>query len=92
MNERIILGIVYLLQSPEIENELILSYLVKACSYISLNFKFINSTISLRILQALVPISARLLSKPPSDSSRKKAAKDDSKESTMTFHASLTFG
>lgn len=50
MNERIILGIVYLLQNHENESDNMLGFLVTACSYISLNFKFINSKLSLRIL------------------------------------------
>ena len=41
-----------------------LRFLVTACSYISLSFKFINSKLSIRILQALVPILVKLLAKP----------------------------
>ena len=46
--------------------ESFLRYLVTACGYISLNFKFVNSGLSIRILQALVPIMFSLLSKPES--------------------------
>ena len=49
-NERIILGIVYLLQGPDTQTEEVLMYLIKACSYVSLNFNFVNSQLSLRIL------------------------------------------
>ena len=64
MNERVIYAMVYLLQESDVRNEEILRYLVTACSYISLNFKFVNSQLSIRILQALVPILVRLLSQP----------------------------
>ena len=57
---------VYLLQEHSDSSESMLKNLVTACSYISLNFKFVNSQLSLRILQGLVPILTRLLSKPPS--------------------------
>ena len=42
-----------------------------ACSYVSLNFNFVNSGLSLRILQALVTILFRLLSMPQEDKSPK---------------------
>lgn len=61
MNEGIILGIVYLLQMPDIHQSEILNYVVTACSYISLNFNFVNSKLSLHILKALVPILDLLL-------------------------------
>ena len=37
--------------------------MVTACSYISLNFNFVNSNLSIHILKALVPIVAKLLEK-----------------------------
>ena len=55
------MGIVYLLQMPDIHKSDILHYIVTACSYISLNFKFVNSRLSLHILKALVPILNLLL-------------------------------
>lgn len=38
------------------KNETILKYTVKACTYISLNFEFLNSDMSLLVLQALTPL------------------------------------
>ena len=64
MNEAVILGIVYLLQSFNTADKKILSFLITASSYISLNFNFANSRLSLRILQALAPIMSSYLSEP----------------------------
>lgn len=50
LNEGIILGIVYLLQMPNIYESEMLHHVVTACSFISLNFKFVNSRLSLHIL------------------------------------------
>ena len=49
-NERVILGMVYMLQEYDSLNEEMLRFLVTACSYISLSFKFVNSKFSIRIL------------------------------------------
>lgn len=64
LNESVILGIVYLLQMKDMHKSDNLDHLVKACSYISLNFNFVNSKLSLHILQAMIPILELLLSSP----------------------------
>lgn len=53
-NPEVIQGIVHLLRQTR--NETILKYTVKACTYISLNFEFLNSDMSLLVLQALTPL------------------------------------
>lgn len=71
-NEGIILGIVYLLQNPHSHNTgEIIPNVVRACSYISLNYSFVNSGLSLHILKSLMPILGQLLQvqreNPPAD-------------------------
>ena len=70
-NEGIILGIVYLLQNEHIHMSEIITNVVRACSYISLNYSFVNSPLSLHILKSLMPILGQLLSvqreDPPAD-------------------------
>ena len=62
-NPQIIRGIVHLLnQDSRYDN--ITSYTVKACTYISLNFNFLNSEMSLQMLQALLPLLDRLSTQP----------------------------
>ena len=61
LNEGVILGIVFMLQLPDIHKSGILRHIITACSYISLNFNFVNSKLSLHILQALIPIMSALL-------------------------------
>ena len=55
----VIEGLVHLLQQDKRYSDII-SFTVEACTYISLNFNFLNSEMSLKILQALTPLLARL--------------------------------
>ena len=69
LNEGVILGIVFMLQLPDIHKSGILRHVMTACGYISLNFKFVNSKRSLHILQALMPILSALLTEQQQESS-----------------------
>lgn len=69
LNEGVILGIVFMLQLPDIHKSAILRHVMTACGYISLNFKFVNSKLSLHILQALMPILSALLTEQQQESS-----------------------
>ena len=55
MEEEVVLGICYLLQADKNSFE-ILHHVIRASTYISLNFNFVNSELSLLVLQALNPL------------------------------------
>lgn len=55
MEEQVVFGICYLLQADKNSFE-ILHHVIRASTYISLNFNFLNSELSLHVLQALNPL------------------------------------
>ena len=56
--EQVVQGIVHLLKCnlKEFDDTPLFHYTLKTCALISLNFKFVNSHLSLPILQALMPL------------------------------------
>ena len=62
LQEKIVHGIVHLL-SQDLQQSSIISHALRSCTYISLSYKFVNSPLSLQVLQALTPLMDKLDSK-----------------------------